>query len=122
MLVVSLVLNVLVLVPVVTGLVRDAAWTRSAFGAATPARGILTAVYTAILLGSLVALVVELTGRAGATVPALALLSLQVVYKVLSPLLVRDLRNPVVRSNLAIAALHAVTLVTTAPAASEWAA
>jgi hypothetical protein len=121
MLVVSLVLNVVVLVPVLTGLVRDAGWARSAFGPATPARGILTAVYAAILVGSLAALAAVLAGSDAAAVPALTLLSLQVVYKVLSPVAVGDLRNPVVRSNLVIAAVHVVTLITTAPAASVWA-
>lgn len=42
---------------------------------------------------------------------AAGLLLAQVVYKVLSPLTVGTLKHPVVLSNIAIAALHAVTLV-----------
>ena len=40
-----------------------------------------------------------------------ALLLVQVIYKVTTPLTVGTLRNPVVASNLCIAAFHAVTLV-----------
>ena len=115
MLTVSLTLNVIVLVPVVLGLLREARWVNHVYGAATPARGILTAVYTSILVMSAGLLALNLANVASALGPALGLLTAQVIYKLLSPGLVGDLRNPVVLSNLAIAAVHLVTLALLAP-------
>jgi hypothetical protein len=70
-----------------------------------PARGVLLTVYLAIAVASALLLVVdEPRGVA-------ALLGVQVVCKLLTPLTVGSLRNPVVRSNLAIAAVHSATLV-----------
>ncbi len=47
----------------------------------------------------------------------LALLGVQVIYKVVTAITVRrSLRNPVVLSNLGIAAVHTVTLATIVPA------
>lgn len=115
MLTISLSLNILVLLPVVAGLIGDARWTRAAFGVRSPARGILTSVYLAILVASVVLLILNLTAPGRATGPALGLLAVQVIYKVLSPLLVGDAGNPVVRSNLAIAAVHMITLIVLAP-------
>ena len=39
-----------------------------------------------------------------------ALLAVQIIYKLTTPFTVQSLSNPVVLSNLAIAAFHAVTL------------
>ncbi len=100
----SLLLNILVLVPVCGGLFRHARWTLHAFGADTPARGILLSVYVAILLAS-VALLIVPSRMAIAT-----LLALQILYKLTTPFTVGTLRNPVVISNLAIAAFHGMTL------------
>ncbi len=48
---------------------------------------------------------------------AAALFGVQIIYKVLTAVTVQDaLRNPVVLSNLGIAAVHAVTIATLAPA------
>lgn len=101
---ISLVLNVLVLVPVVGGLAGSASWAEEAYGPSTPARAILLAVYAAILLVSCV-LLVRPEPRATA-----ALLSVQVVYKLLTVATVRTVLHPVVLSNLAIAGVHLVTL------------
>jgi hypothetical protein len=100
----SLWLNVAVLVPVCVGLLADHASMRGAFGERTPARGILLSVYLSIL-GVSVLLVLLGDPR-----PAAALLLVQIVYKLTTPLTVGTLANPVVRSNLAIAAFHTVTL------------
>jgi hypothetical protein len=99
----SLGLNIAVLVPVCFGLVTRAGWTLAAYGPETPARGILLSVYLAILLGSV--------GLLFKPVPAMvaALLLVQIAYKLTTPLTVGTLANPVVVSNLAIAAFHAVT-------------
>lgn len=109
MLTVSLWLNVLVLIPVCLGLVTDAQWANGAWGERTPARGIMLSIYFAILLGSGALLVLQ------SPVLAAPILAAQVAYKITTPLTVRTLRNPVVLSNLAIAAVHCVTLVIIAP-------
>lgn len=101
---ISLVLNVLVLVPVLGGLVGSASWAEEAYGPPTPARGILLAVYLAILLVSC-ALLVRPEPRATSV-----LLSVQVVYKLLTVATVGTVMHPVVLSNLAIAGVHLVTL------------
>ena len=105
MITLSLLLNIVVLAPVCAGLITDAGWARASYGAATPARGILLSVYLAI--GSVSALL--LAFREPKLVAALLLV--QVVYKLTTPLTVGTLQNPVVASNLGIASFHAVTLV-----------
>ena len=104
MLTFSLMLSIVVLVLVAASLLVGAAWTRDAYGPATPAQGILLAIYLAILLLSVAILVT------GPTQHAPAMLALQVIYKVLTLPLVGP-RNPVVLSNLGIALVHAFTLV-----------
>lgn len=101
----SLLLNIAVLTPVTWGLVTHATWTLAAYGVATPARGILVSVYGVILLASCLLLWLR--------DPKLVagLLAVQVAYKVTTPFTVGDVRNPVVLSNLAIAAVHLCTLV-----------
>lgn len=100
----SLTLNLLVLAPVCTGLLRASPWTLPTFGPATPARGILLSVYLAIAAAS----VLLLLRPAPAAIAALLLV--QIVYKITTPLTVGTLANPVVVSNLLIAAVHAATL------------
>ena len=100
----SLLLNVAVLVPVTASLIGNAGWTASAYGPPSPARGILLSIYLAIMLVSI--------GLLFKPVPAMiaALLLVQIIYKVTTPISVGTLANPVVLSNLAIAAFHAATL------------
>ena len=117
MIIVSLLLNIAVLVAVGGSLIARAGWTDAAYGERTPARDILLAIYLAILGGSaalLVAfLIAPVTWVLGAVV---TLLGVQIVYKVLTAVTVRSaLRNPVVLSNLGIAAVHAITLATIIP-------
>ncbi len=124
MLVISLLLNIAVLIPVVTVLLlstRRGIDTRERFpwGARTPARDILLAIYIAILTASIALLaVVAAAGPAVAVdAAAVSLFAVQIVYKVLTAMTVRDaLRNPVVLSNLGIAAVHGVTVATLVPA------
>jgi hypothetical protein len=103
----SLLLNIVVLVPVCYGLATNAAWTIASYGIATPARAILLSVYVAILVGSVVLLLRE---------PRLVavLLGLQILYKLTTLLTVGTLNNPVVMSNLGIAAVHMITLASIA--------
>ncbi len=100
----SLVLNIAVLVPVSYGLLTNASGSVAAFGADTPARGVLLSVYLAILLCS--------AGLLLRPVPAMvaALLVVQIAYKLTTPFTVRAFTHPVVVSNIAIAAFHCITL------------
>ena len=101
--------------PVTTGLLRQSDWASEAFGPRSPARGILTAVYLAILIASSLLLAAVLAGVDAAVAAVATLLTLQVVYKGLSPFTVGHWRHPVVLSNLAIASVHVVTLTLIAP-------
>jgi hypothetical protein len=100
----SLALNIFVLVPVCLGLLNKADWTLAAYGPDAPARAILLSVYLAILICSL--------GLAVKPVPAMvaALLLVQIIYKYSTPFTVGSFTNPVVISNLGIAAFHSITL------------
>ncbi len=100
----SLALNIAVLIPVCLGLLGKADWTLEVYGAETQARGILLSVYLAILLISVALLFKPLPAMAA------ALLLVQIVYKVTTPFTVGSFSNPVVVSNLAIAAFHSLTL------------
>jgi len=105
MIVLSLLVNVAVLLPVCAGLLSNASWTTSAYGEATPARAILLSVYMAIGICS-VLLLIRREPKAVA-----ALLLVQVLYKITTPLTVGTVTNPVVASNLIIAVVHTATLV-----------
>ena len=104
MITLSLLLNVVVLVPVCWGIMSGAQWADGAYGGTSAARGILLAIYLAILIAS--------AGLLVRPVPAAvaALLAVQVVYKVVTPFTVGTIDNPVVLSNLGIAAVHLATL------------
>lgn len=100
----SLLVNVLVLIPVCIGLIGDIPRISSVYGSYSPARGILLSVYGAILLVSLALLFKP--------EPMLVapLLLVQVLYKLTTPFTVGSVLNPVVISNLLVAVLHLVTL------------
>ncbi len=102
----SLLLNIAVLIPVCFGLISRAVWIQASYGDDTPARGILLSVYLSILGASALLLVFR------NPVPVAALLLVQIIYKLTSPIFVGGLQNPVLISNLGIAAFHAVTLWT----------
>jgi hypothetical protein len=102
----SLILNIIVLVPICTALMTGAVWVEAGYGEATPARGILLSIYLAILGASAVLLVIA-DPRMVAT-----LLAVQILYKLTTPLTVGTMANPVVISNLLIAAFHLVSIWT----------
>lgn len=104
MILLSLLINVAVLVPVSAGLVVDASWVAAAYGDPSPARGILLSIYAAILAVSAWLLIER---NAMLVAP---LLLVQVVYKLTTPLTVGSFTNPVVISNLIIAAVYLMTL------------
>jgi hypothetical protein len=106
MIVVSLVLNILVLVPVCAVLLARGPVAEATWGVDTPARRILLAMYGAIGVGSVMLLVWPEVGAVR------ALLALQVGYKVAMPFTVGRWGHPVVVSNLGIAVVHGVTLAT----------
>jgi hypothetical protein len=101
---ISLVLNILVLIPVCAGLFLKANWAVDSYGIETPARGILLSVYLAIFIFS-VLLLFKFDPKF-----VLALLSVQIVYKLLSPIMVGTLTNPVIISNLFIALFHSYSV------------
>ncbi len=100
----SLLLNILVLIPVCIALVVNYKHMEFAAGNFTPARGILLAVYLTILMAS-VALLFFTDLKL-----AFGLFVMQIIYKVLSPFTVKTIKNPIVISNLLIAAFHLVTI------------
>jgi hypothetical protein len=111
MLVLSLVVNVLALVPLLIVLWLDRPRLARVYGADSPARRILACVYGAIMAASMGLLVGLWAGAVDVVPMAKSLLVLQVIYKLATAPVV-GLGNPVVIANLAIAALHGVTLVT----------
>jgi hypothetical protein len=100
----SLLLNILVLIPVCSGLFLKANWAVDSFGIETPARGILLSIYFAILIFSAV-LLFKFDAKM-----VIALLSVQIIYKFLSPFMVGTLTNPVIISNVFIAAFHSFSV------------
>ena len=100
----SLVLNILVLFPVTSGLLLNSNWAVESYGIESPARGILLAIYLAILIMSCV-LLYKFDAKL-----VLALLTVQVIYKVLSPIMAGTIYNPVLISNLVIALLHSYSI------------
>ena len=100
----SLILNILVLIPVCTSLLLKFSWVNDSLGIESPARGILLSIYLAILIFSVV-LLFKFDPKF-----VMALLLVQVFYKVLSPIMVGTLNNPVIISNLFIALFHSFSI------------
>lgn len=107
--------NVVVVTIIPWLILRDAPAMRAVYGPDTPARRILACLYATIALASAVALVATaVSGDAAIALRIAAVLfPLQIIYK-LATLPAVGARNPVVISNVAIAALHAITLVVAA--------
>lgn len=102
---VSLILNIAVLVPIVVLMALKTKIVDDTWGPFTAARGILWSIYVAILVVSIALLFLPIPAFVA------ALLSVQVIYKITTPFTVGRISHPVVISNLAISAVHAVTLV-----------
>ena len=73
-------------------------------GEFNPARGILLAIYITILIASIGLLIFPDTKF------SIALLLMQIVYKLLTPVTVKTLKHPFVISNVLIAIVHIVTV------------
>jgi hypothetical protein len=108
MIYVSLAVNILVLIPIIVLMLLRSPVIDTAWGSYSQARGILMSIYFAILVVSLLLLFTP------APEFVFALLLVQVIYKVTTPLTV-GIKNPVVISNLLIAALHVFTLLSIFP-------
>ncbi|CAK9033922.1 unnamed protein product [Durusdinium trenchii] len=82
----SLAINIVVLVPVCFGLYSDGDRMKDVYGAETPARGILKAIYTAILLVSsgLFPCIFMAKVGTGAQFMAVGLFVVQIIYKFLT--------------------------------------
>lgn len=104
-----LVLNIVILVPVMTGLLRDSDRMASAYGADTEARRILICIYAAITVTSAGVLILTFIGHPWAEPMTVSIFTLQIVYKLLSVWLV-GLSNPVVRANLFVAVVQILAL------------
>ena len=100
----SLGLNIAVLIPVCTVLILNLTPFVDVWGPATPARGILLSMYVSILILS-----IGLWMQKNPMMVA-PLLAMQICYKVMTPITVGSITNPVVISNLVIAIVHGVTL------------
>jgi len=101
---ISLLLNILVLIPVCSGLLLKANWVVESYGIETSARSILLSIYLAILIFSAV-LLFRFDPKM-----VIALLSVQIIYKFLSPIMVGTLTNPVIISNIFIAVFHSYSV------------
>jgi hypothetical protein len=102
----SLILNIIVLIPVCFTLIMNFEEMQKTAGIFTPARGILLAIYLTILLASAFLLFFMDTKL------AFALFVMQIVYKLISPVTVKTIKNPIVICNLLIAVFHLVTIYT----------
>ena len=100
----ALLINIGVLVPVIIGLIKRSRWTIEAYGNDSPSKRILLSIYISILILSLLYL------RYPHHDAIVILLLMQIVYKITTPLTVRNWKNPVVISNLLIAAFHILAL------------
>jgi hypothetical protein len=105
---ISVILNLLVLIPVVSVILLNLVQVERVWGENQPSREILVSIYIAILLAS-----IGLYFLKGQTqlIVAVTVFSLQIIYKTLTAVLVTDaFSNPVVLSNLAINVVHISTL------------
>jgi hypothetical protein len=100
----SLSLNVAVLIPVCFGIISEQNSIIEVWGTQQPSLHILVSIYCTILFASLYLLIK----------PNLqfifSLLTLQVFYKLLTPVFLGNLENPVVISNIIISAVHLISL------------
>lgn len=101
----SLLLNIFVLIPVCIGLVIDSDRVKKSAGEFTAGRGVLLALYLTILIASIILLLYAQHYF------VFALLFVQVVYKLLSPITVKSIKNPIVISNIFIAVFHGITII-----------
>lgn len=121
MLTVAMFINILVLIAVTGALIKGAHRIQVVYGHRTPGRDILLCIYLAILLMCVVLVVCMHVPaspllRQGAHWAAASLMSVQIVYKLLTAAIVKGGKppnlplNPVVAANVAIAVYHSIAL------------
>lgn len=105
----SLSVNILVLTPILILMAIKSPAIEHAWGVPTESQGILMSIYFSIFATSVLLLFF--------TIPEMvfALLSVQVIYKITTPITVGSIVNPVVISNLVISGLFIVTLISLFP-------
>ena len=103
----SLILNIAVLIPICYLMITNNFRMVKTLGEFNPARGILLSMYISILIGSIFLLI------APDKKSIIALLSIQIVYKFLTPFTVKTIKHPFVISNILIALFHVLTLYIT---------
>ena len=106
MITVSLIMNILVLIPISWLLFSNTQQALKIYGESTVARRILLSIYLAILIASVFFLFFQDPKMIA------SLLLIQVIYKFLTPFIVGQFTHPVVMSNISIAIVHSVTLGT----------
>ena len=104
MLTLSLLLNILILIPICYLMLTNNVRMVETLGEFNPARGILLAIYMTILIASIGLLIFTDTKF------SIALLLMQIVYKLLTPFTVKTLKHPFVISNMLVAIVHIVTV------------
>lgn len=104
MLTLSLLLNILVLIPICYLMLTNNLRIIKTLGEFNPARGILLAIYTTILIGSIYLLIFPDFKF------AIALFLVQIMYKLLTPFTVKTVKHPFVISNILIAIVHIITV------------
>lgn len=107
MLIAALGLNIVILIPVISGLLSGAM--DSTFGPDTDARRILTCVYIAIALASAVLIALNLMDHPWAVPMSFALFGVQIVYKLATTVAV-GLASPVVLTNLCVVAVQVAVI------------
>lgn len=109
----ALILNLLILVPVVTGLIGQSAGMDAAFGPLTDARRILTCIYGAIAVVSAALLWLHAIDHDWAVPMTVALFAVQITYKLATGVGV-GVASPVVVTNLFVVAVQLAALATLA--------
>ncbi len=102
---ISLAVNIVVLIPIVILMLIKSPLVDHAWGTFTAARGILLSMYGTILVMSCALIVMPIPAFVA------ALLLVQVIYKITTPFTVGSITNPIVISNLLVAAFHGATLL-----------
>lgn len=109
----SLAINILVLTPILILMAMSSPVIDNAWGVSTESQGILMSIYFSIFVTSVLLLFFPIPEM------VFALLSVQVIYKITTPITVGSISNPVVISNLVISAFFIVTLISLFPIIKE---
>jgi hypothetical protein len=110
--VISLLINIIILIPVCIIILYFEDTASFAYGVNTPSRQILLSMYLSILVFSIFLLVNRIYYGKSNNVSIISLLTVQIIYKILSVGLVTAPNNPVKWANLIVAIIHMFTVYT----------